>query len=150
LHFGPSTDFPSWNEHPDFIRFLAESSLASEGMDKVLLFRIDYEGISDARQETIRDLAEQARAWRIEAVVNAAQHTNFINPSGEISSEYFQMHINSHKENWVEGIKTWDLISYSVQQKICSLNARDCITVTGFFQHGTPRVRLSVLLDMLE
>ncbi len=60
------------------------------------------------------------------------------------------MHINSRKENWVEGIETWDLISYSVPQNICSLNARDSIAVRGFFQHGTPRVRLSVLLDMLD
>ncbi len=92
LHFGPGTKFPSLNDHPAFIQFLAESSLG--GMDKTLQFRFDYEGISDARQETIRDLEERARAWKFEAVIDAAQHADLINHRGEISSDYFQMQLN--------------------------------------------------------
>ncbi len=94
-------------------------------MDKTLLYRFDYEGISDARQETIRDLAEQARAWKLEAVnppvIDAVQHADLINHSGEISSDCFQMQINHRKEHWVEGTENWDLISYSVPQNIGSL-----------------------------
>jgi hypothetical protein len=43
-------------------------------MDKTLEFRLDYEGNSDARQETVRDLEERARVWKFEAVIDAAQH----------------------------------------------------------------------------
>ncbi len=65
------------NDHPAFIVFLAKSSLG--GMDKTLQFRFDYEGISDAGQETITALAERTRAWKFEAVIDAAQHADLIN-----------------------------------------------------------------------
>ncbi len=105
LYFGPCTKYPSLNDHLSFIAFLAESSLG--GMDKTLqfgtTFRFDYEGIIDAGQEAIKDLAERTRAWKFEAVIDAAQHADLINLRGEISSDYFEMQINSHKENWAEG-----------------------------------------------
>jgi hypothetical protein len=148
LHFGPGTKFPSLNDHPAFIKFLAESSLG--GMDKTLQFRFDYEGISDARQETIRDLEERARAWKFEAVIDAAQHADLINHRGEILSDYFQMQLNRCKEHWVEGIDKWDLISYSLPQNISSLMAKDSITVGGIFQHVSRAVRRSVLQGMLD
>ncbi len=85
LYFGPSTQYPVLNDQPAFITFLAQTSLG--GMDKTLDCRFDYKGISDARQETIRDLAERARAWKFEAVIDAAQHADLINHSGEISSD---------------------------------------------------------------
>ena len=97
-------------------------------MDKTLDYRFDYEGISDARQETIRDLAERARAWKFEAVIDAAHHADLIKHGGEISSDYFELQINSRKGNWGEGIEKWDLISYSVPQNIASLIAKDSIT----------------------
>jgi hypothetical protein len=43
LNFGPCTKYPSLNDHPAFIAFLAKSSLG--GMDKTLQYRFDYEGI---------------------------------------------------------------------------------------------------------
>jgi hypothetical protein len=103
LQFGPGTKYPSLNDHPAFISFLAKSSLG--GMDKTLHYRFDYEGISDARQETIRYLAERARTWKFEAVIDAVRHADLINHRGEISSDYFEMQINCHKEIWVEGIE---------------------------------------------
>jgi hypothetical protein len=60
------------------------------------------------------------------------------------------MQINSRKENWVEGIEKWDLISYSVLQNIASLIAKDSITVGGFFHHVSHAIRRSVLRDMLD
>ncbi len=136
------------NVHPAFFTFLAQSSL--RGMGETLQYRFDYEGISDVRQETIRDLAERARAWKFEAVIDAAQHADLINHRGEISSDYVQMKIDSSKENWDEGIEKWDLISYSVPLKIPSLIAKDSISVGVFFQHGSYRVRLVVLQGMLD
>ncbi len=53
-------------------------------MDKTLQFRFDYEGISDAGQETIKALAERTRAWKFEALIDAAQHADLINHRGEI------------------------------------------------------------------
>jgi hypothetical protein len=53
-------------------------------MDKTLQYRFDYEGISDAGQETITALAEQTRGWKFEAVIDAAQHADVINHCGEI------------------------------------------------------------------
>jgi hypothetical protein len=50
LYFGPGTKYPSLNDHPSFISFFAQSLLG--GMDKTLQYRFDYEGISDAGQET--------------------------------------------------------------------------------------------------
>jgi hypothetical protein len=46
LYFGPCTKYPSLNDHPAFIVFLAKSSL--RGMDKTLQYRFDYEGISES------------------------------------------------------------------------------------------------------
>jgi hypothetical protein len=116
LYFGPCTKYPSLNDHPAFIAFVAESSLG--GMDKTLQFRSDYQGIIDAGQEIIKDLAERTRAWKFEEVIDAAQHADLINLRGEISSDYFEMQINSRKENWAEGMEKWDLISYSVRQNM--------------------------------
>jgi hypothetical protein len=48
-------------------------------VDKALQFRFDYEGISHAGQETITALAERTRAWKFEAVIDAAQHADLIN-----------------------------------------------------------------------
>jgi hypothetical protein len=90
---------------------------------------------SDAGEETITALAERTRAWKFEAVIDAAQHAELINHRGEISSDYFEMQINSRKENWFEGIEKWDHISYSVPQNIGSLIAKDSITVGGSFQN---------------
>jgi hypothetical protein len=122
LYFGPGTQYPLLNDHPAFITFLAQSSLG--GMDKTLDYRFDYKGISDARQETIRDLAERARAWKFQAVIDAAQHADLINHCGEISSDYFEMQINRRKEKWEEGIEKWDLITYSVPQKNLQLDCK--------------------------
>ena len=60
------------------------------------------------------------------------------------------MQINSRKENWGEAIEKWDLISYSLPQNISSLIAQDSIIIGGFFQHGSPQVRRSVLQGMLD
>ena len=60
------------------------------------------------------------------------------------------MQINSRKENWVEGIEKWDLISYSVAQNVGSLITKDSISVGGIFQHVSQPVRRSVLRDMLD
>jgi hypothetical protein len=79
--------------------------------------------------------------WKFEAVIDAAQHSDLINHSGEISSDYFEMQINSRKENWVERVEKWDLISYSVQQTIASSIAKVSITVGGFFHHVSRAVR---------
>jgi hypothetical protein len=119
--FGPWTEYPSLNDHPAFITFLAKRSLG--GMNTTLPFRFDYKGIRDARQETIRHLAERTRAWKFEAVINAAQHADLINHRGEISSDYLKMQINHSKEKCVERIEKWDLISYSVPQNIGSVIA---------------------------
>ena len=54
----------------------------------------------------LRDLAERARAWKFEAVIDAAQHADLINHCGEISSDYFEMQINRRKENWEEGSRS--------------------------------------------
>ncbi len=83
-------------------------------------------------------------------MIDAAQHADLINHRGDISSDYFKMQIKSRKENWVEGIEKWDLISYSVPQNIASLIAKDSITVGGFFQHVSQPVRRSALRDMLD
>ncbi len=73
LYFGPGTQLPLLNDHPAFITFLDQSSLG--GVDKILQFRYDYEGISDAEQDTISALAERTRAWKF-----APAQTNRFDP----------------------------------------------------------------------
>ncbi len=48
-------------------------------MDKTLHFRFDYEGISDAGQETIQALGERMCEWKLEAVIDAAHLADLIN-----------------------------------------------------------------------
>ncbi len=45
-------------------------------------------------------------------MIDAAQNADLINHSDEIASDYFEMQINSHKENWVEGIDTASCTRY--------------------------------------
>ncbi len=56
-HFSPCTTVPSLNDHPEYKTFLCESSLG--GMDPALMWRVDYEGVSDARQDTIASESEE-------------------------------------------------------------------------------------------
>jgi hypothetical protein len=125
----PDTRFQSLNGH---LQFLRESSLG--GVNPVLKWRVDYQGISDARQATVRAHEERGRAWKFKAVVDVAHHPDLINSGGEIPSDYFQMRIVPQIENWVEEIEAWELISYSVPQTRHSLNARGSIPVGGFFR----------------
>ncbi len=81
-----------------------------------------------ARQDTIASGEERALTWKFVVVIDVVHHPDLIT-CGEIPSDYFQLRILPQTEHWVEIIKTWDLISYSVQQTMCSLNARDSILV---------------------
>jgi hypothetical protein len=112
LHFCPGTTVPSLNDHPAYKTFLRESSLGR--MDPALMWRVDYKGVSDARQDTIASDEERARTWKFVAVINVAHHPDLITCDGEIPSNYFQMRILPQIQNWVEKIETWDLISFSV------------------------------------
>ena len=150
LHFGPRTDCQSLDEHPAFLRFLRESSLG--GIDPALMCRIDCKGVSDARQETIRALEERDRTWRFEAVIDVAHHPDLvINSSGVIASDYFEMHILRHIENWGEKIEKWDLFSYSVPLAIGRLDATwDSIHIEGYLHLGSQVERRSALQGMLD
>jgi hypothetical protein len=81
LYFGQGTVCPSLNDHAVFRTFLRESSLG--GLDPSLLYRVDYRGVSEARQLAIRKDEERVRAWKLEAVLDAAHHVDLIDARGE-------------------------------------------------------------------
>jgi hypothetical protein len=54
LLFGPGKTSKSFHAHPALLAFLRESSLG--GIDPSLSYRVDYMGVSNALQPTIRDL----------------------------------------------------------------------------------------------
>ena len=51
LYYGRDETWPSLNEHAAFIAFLRESSRG--GIDPTLMFRVDFRGDSEARQQVL-------------------------------------------------------------------------------------------------
>ena len=97
LYFGRGEAWPSLNDHAAYKTFLRESSLG--GVDTTLLFRVDFRGVSEARQPVIAKDEKLARSWKFEAVIDAAHHQDLINARGEIFSDYFRLHILHRLEN---------------------------------------------------
>ncbi len=81
----------SLNDHAVFRSFILESSLG--GKDPSLMYRVDYRGVSNSMQPTIRKDNERVRAWKFEAVVDDAHHADLIDPCSGILSDYFHLHI---------------------------------------------------------
>jgi len=98
LYYGQGEKWPSLNEHATFIAFLRESS--RERVDPTLMLRVDYRGDSEARQPVLRKGEQQARAWKFEALIDAAHHPDIIADHGEIFSEYFRLLLIQRIENW--------------------------------------------------
>ena len=138
----------SLNDHAAFRTFLRESSL--QGVDHTLLFRVDYIGVSEARQPTIRKDDDRARAWKFEAVIDATHHVDLVKAHGEILSDYFHLHILQRITNWEKIKDAYDLVSYSVQRKIFSQHARDPVPVVGYFRHGSDNMRRREVQGMLD
>ena len=82
LYYGPGETWPSLNEHAAFIAFLRESSRG--GVDPTLMFRVDFRGDSEARQPILRKDEQQARAWKLEALIDAAHHPDIKDAHGGI------------------------------------------------------------------
>jgi hypothetical protein len=112
-----------------FRTFLRESSLG--GKDPALKFRVDYTGVSEARQPAIKKNDDRAKAWKFEALIDALHHTNLIDSRGEICSEYFHLHILQSITNWEKIKEAYDLISYSVQREMFSEHARGPVPMVG-------------------
>ncbi len=91
-----------------------------------------------------------ARAWKFEAVIDAAHHPDLIDARGEIFSDYFRLRILHCLENW-ESIKAaWDLVSYSVQRNILSSQNIQPVSVLGIFRHGSHAQRLTAVQGILS
>ena len=145
LYFGQGE---SLNDHKEFKRFLCQSSL--EGMDSTLLYRVDYRGVSEARQPTTAKEDVRARAWKFDAVLNPAHHTDLVHARGEFLWEYFHLHILQRITNWEKIKEAYDLISYSVQREIFSEHARGPLPVVGYFRHRSDNMRQKDVQSMLD
>ena len=139
LYFGPGEAWPSLNEHAAFKSFLRESSLG--GLNPTLMFRVDYRGVCEAMQPTIRRVEERANTWRFEAKIDAAHHADLVHDRIEIRSDHFHQNILCRITNWETIKKAWDLVSYSVQRNIISEHARDPVPVVGYFRHVSQGIR---------
>ena len=151
LYFGQGEMCQSLNDHPVFRNYLRESSLG--GMEPTLMYRVDYRGVSEAWQPAIRKNEERVKAWKFEAVIDAAHHTDLIDARGEILLDYFHLRILQRITNWEQQKEAWDLISYSVQQNIFrehACHARESILVIGYFRHGSETVRLRDMKGLLD
>jgi hypothetical protein len=91
LQFGPRKPSRSFHDHPARLAFLLESSLG--GIDPSFCYCVDYMGVSDTRQPTTSKNDEQGRAWRFEAMIYVAHQKDLIDARGDISSDYFHLHI---------------------------------------------------------
>ena len=98
MHFNKGESF---EDHAVFrtVTFLRESSLG--GMDQTLRFRVDYTGVSEDRQPTLRKDDDRAKAWKFKALIIAAHHQVVVKARGEIRSHYFHLHILQRITNWV-------------------------------------------------
>ena len=148
LYYGQGEACPSLNEHAVFTKFLRESSLG--GLEPSLMYRVDYRGVSEARQPTVRKDDERVRAWKFDAVIDVALHADILGARGEIHADYFHQRILQCIADWNQQKVAWDLISYSVQRNIFCEHARDSVVVIGYFRHGSETVRqrdVQVMLD---
>ena len=113
------------------------------------MFRVDYGGVSEARQLDIRKGEERARAWKFEAVIDPAHHPDLIQVrSGEILSDYFHLHILQRISNWEEMKEAWGLVSYSVQRNHDIFSEH--VPVVGYFRHGSENPRLREVQGMFN
>ena len=62
-------------------------------MDPELLFRVDYRGVSAARQMVLWKDEERANAWKFEAEIDAAHHAELIHAHSQVRWDYFHLHI---------------------------------------------------------
>ena len=148
LRFGPGETYRSFNEHPALLAFLRQSSIG--GIDRSLWCRVDYMGVSDSRQPTTSRNEERGRAWRFEAMIDVAHHKGLIDAQGDISSEYFRLHILQGIADWETTIEQWDLVCYSVHRNIRCLQNSDSVPVVGFFRHKTQNRRRNFMQAMLS
>ena len=153
LYFGQGE---SLNDHAAFKKFIRESSLG--GMDPELLFRVDYRGVSEARQMVLWKDEERALAWKFEAEIDAAHHAELIHAHSEFTEvrwDYFHLHILQRLENWEETKEAWDLVSYSVQPRLEQIFFPELavsyhIPVVGYFRHGSDNMRRRDVQGMLD
>jgi hypothetical protein len=145
LYFGQGE---SLNDHTAFKKFIRESSLG--GMDPELMFRVDYSGVSEARQVVLRKDEERANAWKFEAEIDLAHHAELIHAPCQVRWDYFHLHILQRIDNWEEIKLAWDLVSYSVERNIFSEQARASVPVIGYFRHGSDNMRRREVQGMLD
>ncbi len=98
LYYGQGEECPSLNEHAVFIKSLRESSLG--GLEPSLMYRVDYRGVSEARQPTVRKVDERVKAWKFDAVIDVALHADLLGARGEIHADYFHLRILQCIANW--------------------------------------------------
>ena len=148
LYFGRGEAWPSLNDHAAYKTFLRESSLG--GLSPTSKFRVDYRGVSEEMQPTIKKVEARANSWRFEAKIDAVHHADLVHFRGEIRSDYFHLNILHRITNWETIKEAWDLISYSVQRSVVSEHARDPVPVVGYFRHVSQCIRWREVQGMLD
>ena len=92
LDFGPGTDYADVTSHPIYTAFLSLSSKnTGPDVDASLFLRVDIEGNSDTKQETIATHEEKYPAWKFTAIFDSSLHpelVQIVNDRLEVSDDY--------------------------------------------------------------
>jgi hypothetical protein len=98
LDFGPGKDYEDVTSHPIYTAFLSLSSKnTGPDVDASLFLRVDIEGNSDAKQETIAMHEEKYTAWKFTAIFYSSLHpelVQIVNDHLEVSDDYIRGLLN--------------------------------------------------------
>ena len=98
LDFGPGKDYADVASHPIYAAFLSLSSKnTGPDVDASLFLRVDIEGNSDAKQETISKHEEKYPAWKFTAIFDSSLHpelVQIVNDRLEVSDDYIRGLLN--------------------------------------------------------
>ncbi len=64
------------------------------------MYCVDYSGVSEAWESTTRKDDERVKAWKFEAVIDAAIHTDLLGARGEIHADSFHLRILQRITDW--------------------------------------------------
>ncbi len=98
LDYGPGKDYADVASHPISTAFLSLSSKnTGPDVDASLFLRVDVEGNSDAKQETISTHEEKYPAWKFTAIFYSSLHpelVQIVNDHLEVSDDYIRGLLN--------------------------------------------------------
>ena len=142
LDFGQGKEYPDVTSHCIYTAFLRLSSKnTGPDVDASLYHRVDIEGNSDARQETIATHEEKYAAWKFTATFDPSLHPELVitvNDRCEVSEDYIGGILNQTI------VKRLALFSFAVPLNLSSLSNHPPVHVTGMLRSHTMLRRRTV------